>query len=147
MGAIGVLGPLSVDGDVSALPPRERAVLAALTVRRGEAVSAETLADAWWGERIPATWTKALQGCMVRLRKVLGAGAIETSTRGYRLAVPADEIDAYRFERLVARAQELATLGEPERAAYLVDEALGLWRGTRALVELEGWEPGRLEAT
>lgn len=146
MGAIGVLGPLTVDGDAGALPPRERAVLAALAVRRGEVVNAETLADAWWGERLPATWNKALQGCMVQLRKELGPGAIETSTQGYRLVVAADEIDAYRFERLVFRAQELWTLGEPERTAYLVDEALGLWRGP-ALVDLPRWEPGRIEAT
>jgi DNA-binding SARP family transcriptional activator/WD40 repeat protein len=147
MGAIGVLGPLTVDGDAGTLPPRERAVLAALAMRRGEVVSAETMADAWWGDRLPATWNKAIQGCMVQLRKTLGAGAIETSRQGYCLVVPADEIDAYRFERLIARGQELMTLGEVDRAAYVLDEALSLWRGTRALVELEGWEPGRNEAT
>lgn len=90
-----------------------------------------------------ATWTKALQGYVVRLRKALGPHAIETRPQGYCLVVPADEVDAGRFERHVARAQELLTLGEPDRAAYVVDEALGLWRG-RALVELDGWEPGRV---
>jgi WD40 repeat protein/DNA-binding SARP family transcriptional activator/energy-coupling factor transporter ATP-binding protein EcfA2 len=139
------LGPVTVDGADGTLAPRERVVLAALTVRRGEVVSAEMLADAWWGERVPPTWTKALQGCVVRLRKVLGAHAIETRPQGYCLVVPADEVDAGRFERQMARAQELLTLGEPDRAAFVVDEALGLWRG-RALVELEGWEPGRVEA-
>jgi WD40 repeat protein/DNA-binding SARP family transcriptional activator/energy-coupling factor transporter ATP-binding protein EcfA2 len=142
---IGVLGPVAVDGAEGTLPPREQVVLAALTVYRGEVVSAETLADAWWGERVPPTWTKALQGCLVQLRKALGAGAIETRPQGYCLLVPADEVDAGRFERHVARAQELLTLGEPDRAAFVVDEGLGLWRG-RALVELDGWEPGRAEA-
>jgi WD40 repeat protein/DNA-binding SARP family transcriptional activator len=142
---IGVLGPVIVDGAEGTLPPREQVVLAALTVRRGEVVSAETLADAWWGERVPPTWAKALQGCLVQLRKALGAAAIETRPQGYCLVVPADEVDSGRFERRVARAQELLTLGEPDRAAYVVDEALGLWRG-RALVELDGWEPGRVEA-
>ena len=48
--------------------------------------------------------------------------------------------------RASARAgRELLTLGEPERAAYLIGEALALWRG-RALVDLEGWGPGRTEA-
>lgn len=55
----------SDDGQAGRLPPRAQVVPAALTVRRGEVVSAETLADAWWGERLPATWTKALQGCLV----------------------------------------------------------------------------------
>ncbi|HKE75536.1 MAG TPA: BTAD domain-containing putative transcriptional regulator [Acidimicrobiales bacterium] len=140
------MGPLTVDGDGSRLPPREQVVLAALTVRRGEVVAAETLADAWWGEQVPATWTKALQGCVVQLRKVLGAATIETRPPGYCLVLPADEVDAGRFERHVARARELLTLGDPDRAAYLLEEALGLWRG-RALVDLDGWEPGRVEAT
>ena len=142
---IGVLGPLTVDGVEGRLPPREQVVLAALTVRRGEVVSAETLADAWWGEQTPPTWSKALQGCLVQLRKVLGAGAIETRPHGYCLVVPADEVDACRFERQVARARELLTLGEADRAAYVVDEALGLWRGP-ALVDLDRWEAGRVEA-
>lgn len=122
-------------------------MLAVLTVRRGEVVSAQTLADAWWGEKLPATWAKAMQGCMVQLRKALGADAIKTTGQGYCLVVPADEIDAYQFERLVARALELLTLDEVDRASYLLDDALGLWRGTDALVDLDGWEPGRVEAT
>jgi WD40 repeat protein/DNA-binding SARP family transcriptional activator len=142
---IGILGPVTVGGAENGLPPRERVILAALTVRRGEAVGAETLADAWWGEQVPPTWAKAVQGCLVRLRKALGPGAIETRPQGYCLVVPADEVDAGRFERHVVRAQELLTLGDPDRAAYVVGEALDLWRG-RALVEVEGWEPGRVEA-
>jgi DNA-binding SARP family transcriptional activator/WD40 repeat protein len=145
VGGIAVLGPLMVDGDAAALPPRERVVLAALSVHRGETVRAEVLAMALWGDRQPATWTKALQGCLVQLRKVLGPQAIETQPNGYRLVVPADDIDALRFVRLLARARELLVLGEPDRAMYLADEALSLWRGP-ALVELDGWEPGRIEA-
>jgi DNA-binding SARP family transcriptional activator len=101
---IGILGPVTVGGAENGLPPRERVILAALTVRRGEAVGAETLADAWWGEQVPPTWAKAVQGCLVRLRKALGPGAIETRPQGYCLVVPADEVDAGRFERHVVRA-------------------------------------------
>jgi DNA-binding SARP family transcriptional activator len=108
-------------------------------------LSAERLADALWGERPPASWSKVVQGCVVRLRKALGPQAIQTLPQGYRLTVPADEVDARRFARLVERGRELLTLGEPERAGYVVGEALALWRGP-ALRELEGWEPGRIEA-
>ncbi|MFP3900652.1 MAG: BTAD domain-containing putative transcriptional regulator [Acidimicrobiia bacterium] len=142
---IGILGPLSVDGDAAGLGPRDHVVLAALSLRPGDTVSPERLADALWGERPPATWTKVVQGCVARLRKVLGTGAIETTRYGYRLTLPAGEVDARRFERLVGRGRELLTLGEPERAAHVTEEALALWRG-RALLELEDWEPGRVEA-
>jgi WD40 repeat protein/DNA-binding SARP family transcriptional activator len=141
---IGVLGPVRVE-DGEALGPRDRVVLAALALRRGETVSAEHLADALWGERPPASWAKVVQGCVVRLRKVLGAGAIETEPQGYRLAVAVDEVDAQRFEHLVQRGRELLTLGEPERSAHVTAQALALWRGP-ALVELDGWAPARIEA-
>ena len=142
---IALLGPLSVDGLPAPTAPRDRMVLGALALRLGEVVSAERLADALWGERPPTSWNKVVQGCVVRLRKLLGPGAIETSPQGYRLSCRDDEVDARRFERLLGRARELLTLGEPERAAYLIGEALALWRG-RALVDLEGWGPGRTEA-
>ncbi len=142
---IGVLGPLTVDGDVGAPGPRDRVVLAALTVARGRVLSAEQLADALWGETPPPSSGKVVQGCVMRLRKVLGRQAIETSPHGYRLVVQGDDIDATRFEHLVGRARELLTLGEPERAAYAVTEALGLWRG-RPLEEVENWAPARTEA-
>ena len=44
-----------------------------------------------------------------------------------------------------ARAQELLALGEPDRAAHLTGDALELWHG-RALLDVESWEPGRVEA-
>src|SRR4029453_9181896 len=83
--------------------------------------------------------------CVVRLRKALGQDAVETSSHGYRLASSAGEVDGRRFERLVGRGRELLILNESERAVYTLREAVGLWRG-RALVELEEWEPGIIEA-
>ena len=113
-------------------------------MRPGEVISAELLADALWGERPPPSWTKVVQGCVVRLRKRLGPQSIQTLPQGYRLTIPADEIDARRFERLRDRARELLTLGEAERAFHVTGQALALWRG-RALVELEGRPAGRVE--
>ena len=97
------------------------------------------------GRRRARTWNKVVQGCVVRLRKVLGAAAIETSPAGYRLTTPPDDVDAHRFERMVGRSSELLSLGEHDRAAYVSGEALALWRGP-ALRELEGWDAGRIEA-
>ena len=146
---IALLGPLVVHGEggrpAVALGPRDRVVLAALAVPHGEVVSAERLADALWGERPPASWNKVVPGCVMRLRKALGAAAIGTTAHGYRLAVPGEEIDAQRFERMVRRGGELLTLGESERAAHVLGEALAMWRGP-PLIELAEWEPGRTEA-
>lgn len=141
---ISVLGPLTVDGANGRIRHQDRVVLAALSVNPGGTVSAERLADALWGAEPPDTWAKVVQGCVVRLRKTLGAEAIETTPHGYRLTLPGDDVDACRFERLVGRGRELLTLSEPERAAYVLGEALALWRGP-ALTELDGWAFGRAE--
>lgn len=99
---ITVLGPLLVVG-AGTLSRRDRVVLAALAVRAGHPVQTEELIDALWGEQAPSSAHKILQGCIVRLRKVLGPDAIETSTHGYVLTLPPDDLDSQRFERLVVR--------------------------------------------
>ncbi|TDO44617.1 DNA-binding SARP family transcriptional activator [Kribbella sp. VKM Ac-2527] len=142
---IAVLGPLTIEGEETVLGRRDRVVLAALAVHPGEVVSAEALADVLWDDQPPATWSKVVQGCVVRLRKLLGSHTIETTPLGYRLAVPLDDIDAQRFERAVGRARELLAADDPERAALVLADALTLWRG-RPLIELDGWDPGRIEA-
>ncbi|SDK73814.1 DNA-binding transcriptional activator of the SARP family [Nocardioides sp. YR527] len=103
-------------------------------------MSADQLFDALWGERPPASAGKILQGCVVRLRKVLGREAIRTSPHGYTLHLPTEDMDSLRFEDQVGRAREMLTLGEADRAAYLLTEALELWHG-EAFAELESWEP------
>ncbi len=143
---ISVLGPLAVDGVSVTLTRRDRIVLAALAMTPGEALSAERLADALWTGRPPTTWNKVVQGCVMRLRRLLGAQTIETLPQGYRLSLPADEVDMHRFERLLGRASELLALGEPDRARFVADEALILWRG-RPLLDLVDWDAGRMEGS
>ena len=142
---IELLGPLTIDGSPRRLTRRDRVVLATLAVRHGQAVSPGVLADALWGESPPTSWQKVVQGCVVRLRKVLGADAIATLPQGYRLSMPPDEVDIHHFDRLVLRARELLVLGEPERARFLVGEALALWRG-EPLPDILEWDDGRIEA-
>ena len=145
---IGVLGPVVSDGDV-AFGRRDRAVLTALAIRVGQPVSEDQLTEAVWGEQPPRSAHKSLQGCVFRIRQALGNDVIRTSPQGYVLTLPADDVDARRFERLVGRGRELLALGEPERAAYLLGEALALWRGTPfqdlELSDLAGIEGERLE--
>ncbi|MFC7496294.1 MULTISPECIES: BTAD domain-containing putative transcriptional regulator [unclassified Nocardioides] len=103
-------------------------------------MSADQLSDALWGERPPASAGKILQGCVVRIRKVLGWDAVRTSPHGYALHLSIEDLDSLRFEDQVARARELLTLGEADRAAYLLTDALDLWHG-EAFADLESWEP------
>lgn len=141
---INVLGPLTVDGP-GRLGPHDRVVLQALATRPGQPVRADELVDAVWGERPPASAHKNLQSCIVRLRKVLGPQAIETSPHGYVLAVPPDDLDAHDFEARVQRARALLTVGEHDRVAFLLEHALAQWRGD-AFADLPEWPPARREA-
>lgn len=140
---IAVLGPLTVD-DSGALGRRDRIILEALVAHAGRPVSTDQLTDAVWGDRPPASAAKNIQGCVVRLRKLLGQEAILTSSSGYRLDLPADEVDVQRFERSVARSREMLLLGEPDRAAFQLTEALSWWRG-EPFDDLAGWAGAETE--
>ncbi|WP_377644118.1 BTAD domain-containing putative transcriptional regulator [Oryzobacter terrae] len=127
------------------LGPRDRAALQVLVLRQGSPVRADTIAEALWGDDPPASAGKVVQGCVVRLRRALGASAIETTEGGYRLHLHRDEVDAVRFAELVARARTLLAEGQPDRADYVLTRATDLWRG-EPFVDLADWEPARIEA-
>src|SRR3984885_4846181 len=108
---------------------RQRAVLAVLLLHRREVVPIERLIDELWGERPPPTATQTVRVYVSRLRKMLGDGILETRGRGYRLAVDANQIDADRFDALVAAGRTALEAGDAGRAAELLVAALELWRG------------------
>ena len=141
---IAVLGPLEVNGSARRLSHRDRVVLAVLVAAYGRAVSRDTLADALWGGSPPESATKIVQGCVVRLRKLLGQGAIATTPAGYALRAHADSVDSQRFAGLVAQGRERLAAGEPDRTAYVIEQAFGLWRGA-PLTDLEDWAPANVE--
>ncbi len=142
---VAVLGPVSVDGGRIEPSPRDRTVLSALAACAGETVSPDSLAAALWGDDPPASWSKVVAGCVMRLRRLLGVGSIETHSHGYRFTSHGVQLDSLRFTLLVANGHELVALGEPDRAAHLFTEALALWRG-QAFSEAEDWEPARIAA-
>ena len=133
---IRVLGTSAVDG-APPLARRERVVLAVLALAAPDAVPPSRLADALWGERTPATWTKVVQASVVRLRQLLGVSAIETSPAGYRLVLPAEDIDCSLFASMLERASLPAT-ATPGIALALLDDARRLWRGA-AFADLDEW--------
>jgi DNA-binding SARP family transcriptional activator/class 3 adenylate cyclase len=123
-----ILGPLEVrrDGVPVALGgQKQRALLAALLVRAREVVSTDRLIDDLWGEQPPRTAATSLQNFVSQLRKALGPEILVTRAPGYVLDVPAESIDAARFDRALARAR---TQDPVERLETLA-RALELWRG------------------
>jgi DNA-binding SARP family transcriptional activator/class 3 adenylate cyclase/tetratricopeptide (TPR) repeat protein len=145
---VAVLGPLEVRDDERIIrigAAKQRAVLALLALRAGAHVSAAELVDALWWECAPASATKAIQMYISSLRRVLGAGAIETSAGGYLLALTPDAVDVGRFESLCHSGRELAP-AHPGRATAAWRQALGLWRGS-PFPELAANPPGAAMAT
>ncbi|MFJ5213093.1 BTAD domain-containing putative transcriptional regulator [Streptomyces sp. NPDC088354] len=129
-GILGETRALRPDGDTaSAGGPGRRALLAMLLLEAGRIVSTERLIGGLYGDDPPTGVGNALQSQVSRLRSAIGA-PVESHPGGYRLAVPRDEVDVHRFERLAAEGRGALAAGGTERAAGLLREALGLWRGS-----------------
>ncbi|MFD3530809.1 BTAD domain-containing putative transcriptional regulator [Streptomyces sp. NPDC058664] len=152
-----VLGPTlahAPDGtDVPVGGPRVRALLTVLVLRAGRTVPVSDLVDeVWHGDQPPADAVAALQALVGRLRKALGRDRVISAEGGYRLDAHQEDVDARRFERLAAEGAAALGAGDPARAAALLDEALGLWRGPAFAdlpdrdAEAARWEARRLDA-
>ncbi|WP_028066982.1 nSTAND1 domain-containing NTPase [Solirubrobacter soli] len=117
---INLLGPveaISDDGAVGLGATKQRALLAMLALQAGSTISAERLIDGLWGDDPPASALKLVQLYVSHLRKALGEPElIATHGRGYELCLPRQDVDAARFERLLAQGA--------------AREALRLWRGS-----------------
>jgi DNA-binding SARP family transcriptional activator len=127
-----ILGPLGVSREGRPLDlggHRQKVLVCLLLLHANEVVSAERIIDALWGEAPPATARKALQVQVSRLRRILGAGVLETRAPGYFIRVQEGELDAQRHERLATQGKHALAAGEPGRAAALLRTALGLWQG------------------
>ncbi|GAA3151995.1 AfsR/SARP family transcriptional regulator [Nonomuraea roseoviolacea] len=110
---IGILGPLQVAG-AAVKGARVRALLARLALDPGRVVTADRLIGDLWPEAAPEHPTAALQSLVSRTRRE-APGIVASHPAGYALDVPAAEVDAWEFERLVRAGEARA--------------ALRLWRG------------------
>lgn len=152
-----VLGPLEVDpapaadrpGDRSAVPPRLRRLLAALSIHGSSVATVDGLATALWGDDPPANTDAALHNLVSRLRRLLAdhgaADWLTTAAPGYRLTIGVDDCDALLFEHLTDRSAGLLATA-PADAAATLDRALGLWRGS-AYAEFADEEFARARAS
>lgn len=151
-----VLGELEVQhhgARVALGGARQRAVLATLVFRAGQAVSLGQLAEAVW-ERPPATPESKLRTYIANLRAVFeraegAADRVITSSGGYRLHVSTAETDLAAFQHEVGQAREAQRQGRSDAATRSFERALCSWRarplaGTRIGPGLESevayWE-------
>ncbi|UGT44498.1 AAA family ATPase [Nocardia yamanashiensis] len=113
---------------------RQRAVLARLVAARGEMVPVDRLIDDLWADEPPPRALAGVQVFISHLRRAVEPGraprtparVLVTAAPGYALRLPADAVDAWRFEDLLDRAAR--TTAPTDRTA-LLDTALSLWRG------------------
>ena len=136
-----LLGPLEVHvaGRLAPIGSlQQRAILVALVLAGGRAVSPDQLADVVWGAHPPDSAASTLRGLVWRLRKHLPAIEIVGGDDGYRLVAGAEEVDLRRFERLVREGLRAAEQDRMEVAAGVLEAAVGLWRGP-ALGEFAAW--------
>ena len=131
-----VLGPVEVRAGGRPGPiggHQQQAVFAMLVAAAGRVVPADRIIDQVWGGEPPASATATLQAYVSRLRRVLEPDRAPRSVprilvseaAGYALRLPAEAVDARRFERDLARAPDLP----PRQALALLRDALAQWRG------------------
>lgn len=135
-----LMGTLEVKRDSRTLTPtaaKPRQVLAMLAVNAGTMVSADQLIDELWPGGPPASARTTVQTYVYQLRKLLdcrftssrGKEVLVTCPAGYLLAVPRDDVDIFRFQRLMEAGRAALRRSDASRASDLLRDALALWRG------------------
>lgn len=132
----GILGTTEVRSDDGTLlatgGTRRKAVLTVLALEADRLVTTERLIEDVYGHEPPAGVANALQSQISRLRRTLsreGKDVLKFRSVGYQLAVDPLDVDAHRFEHLATCGREAIALGEFDKAAELLGQALELWRG------------------
>ncbi|MGH9022759.1 MAG: BTAD domain-containing putative transcriptional regulator, partial [Acidimicrobiia bacterium] len=140
-----LLGPFEVmaSGSPLRLGVRQRAVLAALVLRRNRVVPLVDLIEGIWDDKPPASAAITLQSVISRLRGALASGGLGNlrllgRSQGYVLEVDERSTDVFAFESLRDQSRESIASGEFAQARESLVEALSLWRGA-ALADLAGW--------
>jgi predicted ATPase/DNA-binding SARP family transcriptional activator len=128
-----LLGPLEVldgaDRPVAIPGGRQRTLLVLLALSAGRVVPADQLIDGLWPWGSPQQPGNALQLVVSKVRRAVGAESIVTRPPGYVLMVPAHDVDALCFERLVRDGRAALAEARTGSALECFEEALGLWRG------------------
>lgn len=115
---IRVLGRVAAfDEQGSELPvggPKQKAVLAMLTLSPGSVVGRDQVIEAVWGDDVPDRANRSVSTYVSNLRGLLG-DIVESRTGGYALAVDGSLLDAKAFEIAIGEGR--------------YGDALDLWKG------------------
>ena len=119
--------------------PKQRCVLAALVLDRGQVLSTDRLAERVWGTSVPRSGRETVHSYISRIRRALSeveGVAVVRRSGGYALIAEAEPppVDLYLFQDLCAKA---VADKDDVRTASTLAEALALWRGP-ALTGLTG---------
>lgn len=140
----GVLGSVRAwrgDTPLDMGSPQQRALVAALLLRRGRTVTARELTDGLWGQEPPERAVSSLRTYAHRLRKALGpdAGLLTSVAGGYalRLAGSGAVLDVEEAAGYAEEAEKAAAAGDRARARELYGAALAQWDG-EALAGIPG---------
>ncbi|MEO3929408.1 BTAD domain-containing putative transcriptional regulator [Micromonosporaceae bacterium B7E4] len=135
---IDVLGPLRIrhgDRPVDVGPLKHQLLLGLLAVQPDQPVPISDIVDVLW-DRPPRSCRGLIQTYLTRVRRLVGAAypgpatpVIVRDRHGYRLALPADRVDAGRFRALAERAARAHRRGQLDRAVELFSAGLACWRG------------------
>ncbi|WP_254707719.1 AfsR/SARP family transcriptional regulator [Streptomyces lunaelactis] len=110
---------------------KQRTVLAALLLARGEVVSDRKLSLLLWGWDPPATVSAQLYTHVSRIRRLLGDPVSLTRVSpGYALDIGGSSLDVDAYERVNTAGCEALAEGDAGTASLLLREALSQWHGT-----------------
>ncbi|MFE0423355.1 BTAD domain-containing putative transcriptional regulator [Streptomyces sp. NPDC058953] len=141
----GVLGPLHIGARSSTatmtVAPKVRTVLAMLLIDADHVVPASALMRELWPDGAPVSGLRTLQTYVLNCRKSLARFAglpasgiardvLETRAGGYCFHSGGAELDWVEYQRLVNLGGRAINRGSEFDGIRLLDQALGLWRGT-----------------
>lgn len=134
---IHVLGGLVVQlssGTLQLGTPKQRTVLAMLATHPGQLVTVAELVDELWPEEPPRSAVPNVRTYAANLRRNFetvdaAAGVLVRQANGYRLRVERDQVDIHCFETEYRQARALFDEGLLDRAAEVLERAVGRWRG------------------
>lgn len=132
-----VLGPMEVLGGTEPASPLRRAILTALLLRAGQAITVAEFTELLWDDP-PASAAANIRSHLTALRRDLDGVQPGLSRRvrtcrgsrsGYALEVAPEEFDVPMFMVSARHGRSLLLRGDADRAVAALEKTVALWRG------------------